>query len=231
MKRIFYGFAVAALVAALIGQVQATPNQALWERMIFIGYGEDHYYFYRIRREQPGSYYEYTDYVWLCKRPFDRQKPEERLALREVRNFAPKAEPPWKQEDTLLDPPNPAEYLIEEKVRHAFPASEFGRGFEALVTSEGLMLRSDSEAACLLPYKDFADGLNTEVFKGFIEERGEVPVVARYESKEYQFFVIQYGPGTYDTDLYQDIVLVKQEKVRRAFRTLMEKDENTNDSD
>lgn len=210
---------IVGLLAGLIlcwTMVQATPSKAKWVRKIFIGFDNDSYYCLSIEWDQPGSYYEYTDYVYFCKHNNDGTLVE-RTLLRKIYNKRELNEDlseEWIVEEKIKSPINLERYLIENNIYYMFPSDCLNK-FKISFSKKGMFLEYGDRKELLLSKRDLEKWIQD--YKYLIDE---IRVVEYYKSEQYFYFIIQYGSRVYDANFIQDIIVVNSSKVEEVVESL-----------
>ncbi|MCX7766176.1 MAG: hypothetical protein N2246_05660 [Candidatus Sumerlaeia bacterium] len=199
--------------------LQATPSKAKWGRKIFIGYDSDSYYCISIERIQPGSYYEYTDYVYFCKHNNNGTVIDKKL-LRKIyhKQEAIANEPAgWNAEEKIKNPINLERYLIDNHIFYVFPDDCLNK-FKISFSKKGMFLEYANKKELLLSERDLEKWV--QEYKDSI---AKLRVVEYYKSERYFYFLIQYGDKCYDTDFLQEIIPISSSEVEKA-KELLEKE-------
>jgi len=116
MKRILF----ALILLSLSTVAQATPGKTAWTQVIFIGANETHYCTYLIVRDQPGSYYTYTDRVYLCRYDLKDNVLVDQQLVRETVYRDTTTNGDWRKQDKLLELTCPPLMLKSQAPRGVF---------------------------------------------------------------------------------------------------------------
>lgn len=214
--RIFVSILFLIFINATISQ--ATPAKAIWKREIFISYNNTHYYSYLIERNQPGSYYHYTDSGFLCKYLIKNGETEKKILLRRIYHADTTAEGTWMHYEEVKEPLNIEKYLIKNKVFYAFP-SDMSDGYKIIINKNGMFLEQNKKKALLMDLK------NLEKYMKWVDKNAKV--ITYYESKTHFYFIVQYGLGCYDSNFYQSIVVINSSDVKNAEKSLQQRKEKS----
>ena len=136
--------------AFLTTTLYTAPTRGKDIRVIFIGYTHKYYYTYQVERDNPGSHYSFTDYVYLCKYFKEDAKIWEKILLRRVKHYAKNADPNcWVHEAVINEAFNVQKYLEENKVYYSHPSVEL-REYEVAFDEGGMYLTQNEKSSCYL---------------------------------------------------------------------------------
>ena len=201
------------MVFLLSAIAQATPGKATWTRVIFVGANATHYCTYLIVRDQPGSYYEYTDRVYLCQYALKDNGLVDKQLVRETVYRDTTTNGDWRKQDKLPDPVNAERYLIENKMYFLFPSDDLD-DYKPSINWRGIFLTKDRKARLLLSGESI-----TQMAPGFtmeLEGYGHSKILNYYRGSGYYFFHIQYGEAAYDGPFDQAIILVPKAAIEKV---------------
>lgn len=218
MKKICFFLNLLLLMLTIVATSKATPTKAIWKREIFIGYNNDSYFSYLIERNQPGSYYGFSDYVFLCKYTIKEEEViVEKILIRKTVHSDTTCEGTWAHIEEIKEPPNVENYLIQNHLFWVFP-SDYLDAYKLILHKDGLFVERNKKKELLM------DSNNLEKYAKRYKEMvdGNSKVVSYHRGAKYFYFVIQYGSECYDSDFYQSIVVVNSSDVMRAQMRLHE---------
>lgn len=121
MKLLAFVLTVVAGALLLIEQSQATPEKRSWHREKLLGANEKEFYYLRTERDNPGSYYEYTDRFKICRAPRENPAVVEEILIREVHYIDTSALGHWVAEEKNHRDFDLTSYLLENHVVMPLP--------------------------------------------------------------------------------------------------------------
>jgi hypothetical protein len=201
---------VIATILFLSTSAPGTPGKATWTRVIFLGANETHYCTEFIEREQPGSYYDYTDRTYLCKYALKDNALVEKHLLRVTVYRDTTTFGNWRHRDTLRTPLNVEKYLVENDIPYVFPSDQL-EDCKLILNWRGLFLKIGWKTTRLVSSTDFekiAPGMTMDSL-GY----GHPKVINYYKAFSHYFFLIQYGEANYDGSFEQAIIPVPKERL------------------
>lgn len=187
-----------------ISYLIATPNQSNWGRFIYIGNFEHFYFCYFIYRYYPGSYYDYTDSIFICKFSKNSCSLEEKYLLSVTVHKDTSSYGHWIH---LTNTTNFSveEYLRDNHVWYDFPSKDLeeftpffekGNLFLKKLTKGLIISKEEKNLVCLRMVLDNTRGYNIEMLNEsqyFFDETARV--VEYYKDDQYNFFIISIGHG------------------------------------
>jgi len=192
-----------------------TPNAAIWEREVLLGFDDQSYYCLNIKKDQPGSHYQDTDYL-----SFQHFKNNgDLLASTLIRETSNTIEPgEGKEKEKHQEKPvkafNLQGFLQKHKVQLAFPSTGMD-DIKTIFTEKGMFVEKNKRKVLLLNAtfldKFFGDYKNklSDHFK----------LVGYFEGSQWKtgYFLIQLGWGAGDADFIQKIVPVNKTEIEPIF--------------
>lgn len=192
--------------------VFASPDPALWRRMVLLGANDSHYYAYVIENHYPGSYYSYSSRVAIEKYHIGTNRRVARIELMETDFRLPDSgQGVWARKHKQITGLNLGEYLAKEDVRHVM-SRQPRPGMGVAYDNDGLYLAHAKKR--LLLRKLGASKLVPDY------RPGDTRLVAVYQAAGYVFIVIEQGLGTLDIDFIQKILPVKAARYRAVISKL-----------
>jgi hypothetical protein len=146
------------VIAAVFGillpaaQSHATPETQSWHRERLLGANEKEFFFLKIERDNPGSYYEYTDRVKICRAPHANPAAVEEVLIREIRYVDSSATGRWIGKELSHKSFDLTSFLLENHIQMAFQA--FGRP-TLVVDSAGVFVQEGTFRAQVLSRSEF----------------------------------------------------------------------------
>ena len=98
----------------------ASPTESIVIREIFIGSNDAHYYYYLIKTHNPGSYYNSSDSVFLCKNEIASGQMKMQLLLRTVVFESDPVDNNWTRTHTMFCDISVEVFLMNERVYYSF---------------------------------------------------------------------------------------------------------------
>lgn len=141
------GFGLCLLFVAS-GDGYASPDKYTWRQQTLIGANETHFFYYETIRNNPGSYYEYSDEISLCRKRRADYVVDETIVLRKIRYMADSWTLVWSiaTEDSTLSF-DLAKYLQKN---HVCPAIHGMRGNLPYFDAEGIYVMEDSNRVTIV---------------------------------------------------------------------------------
>jgi hypothetical protein len=228
MKRIIS----ATIFFIMSNYIFPTPDQSNWGRFIYIGNNEENYFAYFILRIYPGTYYDYTDSVFVCKFASSSGTLEEKKLIsvtihKDTTTFAH-----WSHVTNTTGFPT-EKYLAENGIWYQFPSTEL-RDFTFLFEDGDMFLKKQLEV-CKISEKDknldylkmVVDNTrwyNIEMFKHYNEFFNEqATVVEYYKNDGYYFFIVCIGSSFIDSNYFQYILPIPVDIVNKALGKIEKK--------
>lgn len=213
--------------------VFTTPNQSNWGRFIFIGSNNESYFCYFVLRNYHGTYYHYTDSVFVCKFASNSGTLEEKKLLSVTIHKDTTTFGHWGHFTNSLGF-STEKYLAENGIWYQFPSTEL-RDFTFLFEEGAMFLKKqlkvfnisekDKNLDNLKIVIDNAQWYNIEMlreYKYFFDEKAKV--VEYYKNDRYYFFIISIGDGCCtDSNYFQYIIPIPVSNILLAIQKLEEK--------
>ncbi|MCL4511187.1 MAG: hypothetical protein M1470_08980 [Bacteroidetes bacterium] len=207
----------------------ASPSQSDWGRLVFIGHNDSSYYCFFTHRTYPGSYYNFTDSVFVCRFSVSHPAIQEMHLLTVSVYKDTSGTGHW---DTVMTSAGFSleKYLQRNHISFEFPSVDlhnFRLGFAEgnMVLGNGqrvLTVYSVTEnLACLRPLLDMSRWNNVEMvkdFSSFVERTGKI--VEYFRDNSTYFFVVRLGSSATDMNYFQYVVPVPSSRVWSAVNTL-----------
>lgn len=215
MSRVFL-FCSLITVLLLSQLLQATPNAALWERTVLLGFDEQSYYCLTTKRNQPGSHYQDTDSLFLSHYDNDGKLIKSTL-IRQIHNTIEQDDEgkfTAKHKDKAVKAFDFQAVLQKNKVQLAFPSTRMDY-FEVSFEPKGMFIKRHKRKELLLKAAYLENYFNH--YKDLLSDNYKL--VSFYEGPHYKtaYFLIQNGLGASDADLSQKIVPVKITEIEKIF--------------
>lgn len=217
-------FSVTLFSASLV--VNATPGSALWERAVLLGFDEQSYYCLIVKKNQPGSHYQDTDYLYFSHFKNNGDLINS-ILIREIHNTIDpddnNAKP--KHLDKTVKAFDFQTFLQKNKVQLAFPSTAMDE-FKTSFGEKGLFIEKNNRKVLLLKAV-FLDKYFNHYKKQFSDH---FKLVGFYENNESKmgYFLIKVGDGSGDMDLTQRIVPVQLSEIRPFFDKSYFRDKKNN---
>lgn len=209
---------ISASLICLIITVRAvtTPSPSKWEREIFIGANETHYYTYLIKRTLPGSYYTYTDSVFLKKNLIQYNRVIEKRVLRVIKHIDETTYGDWKQYEQFSDFFSVDEYLVGEKVYYSIPYNSLFFDYNLSVRNNELSINKENHVV-LMDSLTLKEHLKLDWDEIGRKKNYAIRISSCFKEGKNYYFIVQYGRGG-DSDYYQGIIMMDVEAVHKARR-------------
>lgn len=191
-----------------------TPTPSKWERVIFIGANKTHYYTYLIKRTLPGSYYTYTDSVFLKKILIEKNQVIERKVIRVIKHIDETTYGNWKHYEQISDVFNVEEYLVEEKVYYSIPSDYLFFAYNLSIGNNELSISKENRVV-LLDSLTLQQHLKLKWDEIGRKDNYVIRISSCFREGTMHYIIVQYGFRG-DMDYYQDIIMLDVETVREA---------------
>jgi hypothetical protein len=203
-----------------------TPNPAVWNRVIFWGSNSTHYYYYLIERIQSGSHYSYTDSIYLCEKPKFCHLKEKKILLKKIHYFDKDALGNWDFKIDTKSSINVDDYLAKNNAFYSFQHL-----YNLQMQKDGIYMIYEKSRNRVLDLNGLKKCVNWEIFSEFLNEKnqeGFPRIINIYAdnailkemnkiNEEYCYLLVQYGWGTYDSDIFQSIIPISRDKLEAAW--------------
>jgi len=215
-------FISASLICLIItARAVTTPNPSKWEREIFIGADETHYYTYLIKRTLPGSYYTYTDSVFLKKILIQYNRVIEKRVIRVIKHIDETAYGDWKHYEQFSDIFNVDEYLVGEKVYYSIPYNSLFFDYNLSIRNNELSINKENHVV-LMDSLTLKEHLKLDWDEIGRKKNYVIRISSCFKEGKKYYFIVQYGYGG-DMDYYQGIIIMDVEAVYEAQRLARKK--------
>jgi hypothetical protein len=230
VTRIF--IVVIVVYVSLVGQALCTPDQADWDRLVYIGHNDSGYFCFFIHRTYPGNDFSFNDSVFVCRFSYSQPVMRENY-LYSVSEYRVHGDIPgpgnW---DTLTTtfPFSLNDYLKQNGVSFEFPSVDLDH--VGLTFDKGnIVLQNARQAVTISSRPDNLSYLRTllsmgrrnnvemlEDFSSVLDHTGRI--VEYFRDNSMYFFVVRIGSNYIDVNYYQYIVPVPSSRVWSALKTL-----------
>lgn len=203
--------------------VYSTPERANWRRIIFIGHNETFYYYYQLERIQPGSYYNYTEKLYLIKQFIETDSIVEIINLRETifqsDPMDTSSSIQYAKTEKIINPINSEKYLISENVNYQFHSMKYnyGKAEKLILNENGLFYKKKTTPFLIISNHIFEEKIN-EYRRLFDHESSKPRLMAYYRDSTNSFFIIEQGTDCYDTNMIQTIYCIKTDKIEELIK-------------
>lgn len=181
----------------LYATLMVTPSATTWTRESFLGVNKTAYFTRLTVRDYPGSYYRYTDSVFLCRYRLDTGELTERLLLRKTQYRDTTTHGNWTSTEMVESPLNAQKYLSGAGVECVFPMeATLARRFVPL--KEGVFLQEKGHRVLVHGAERLRQKLG--------ELRGPVSLISCYETPKHYFLLIQANTPSMD-DRFTEVII------------------------
>ena len=201
--------------------VWATPDASTWKRELLIGANDTHFYSYVIERENPSSYFEYTETLLLAKYAITTGQLAEKITIRKTLHLDKEGNNNWTTEEQLTTPFDLNHFLTENHVSYAFP-NNIGDA-QIVVKTEGFFLQDEKSQVVLLPKSKVVP--QAPWFDQYTK------IVSLYEINNNYYLLIEqrdeFGEISLDDmDFQQTIIIITGEAYKKAWDSLISQDKS-----
>lgn len=208
-----------------ISNLFSTPNQSNWGRFIYIGDNEQNYFCHFILRTYPGTYYDFTDSVFICRLSSKTGKMEEKQLLSVTVHKDTTTYNHWSHITNTTGFPV-EKYLKENEVWYKFSSTDL-KDYTFVFKDGNLLLEKypksytisgmERNIDCVKKVVDNSRWYNIEMFKHYNEFfNKQAKVVEYYKNDRYYFFVVCIGSGYIDSNYFQYILPLPVDIVNKA---------------
>lgn len=206
-----------------------TPYSAVWNRVIFWGSNSTHYYYYLIERIQSGSYYSYTDSIYLCEKPKSCHLKEKKILLKKIHYFDKDTLGNWDFRTDTMRSINVDDYLAKKNAFYSFQ-----HFYDLQMQKDGIYMIYEKSRKRVLDLNELKKCVNWEIFWELLNEKnqGGFPRIINIYAdnailkkmnknhEEYCYLLVQYGAGTYDSNFFQSIIPISRANLNTAWMKL-----------
>lgn len=218
------------IVLSLSSVSLASPSQADWARLIFMGHNESSFFCLMVQRTYPGSYYDWVDSLFLCKYSLREPVLEEKHLLGTTRYFYVDTTAVWHWDTSRTIAKFPVqEYLLKHRVSFEFASTHLDRfslGFAGRDLTIGtakkraVISEADRNLGYLKLLLDLSKWNNIQMLNDSTVFHASGKVVEYFESSDFYFFVIRTGFSYMETNYFRYVIPVPASRIRGAVKML-----------
>jgi len=212
-------FRLVTLIGTLlfITTVYATPSAATWQRESLIGCNEKYFYTFIMERNNPASYYEYTEIFSLAQYEIANSQLVNKTVIRKTRHADKQADGHWVKEEQQTNAFDLNQFLSKDNLVYIFPADMSETQW--LVEADGIYLQGDKGKVILVPKSDLA----TKVpwFNAYSR------IAGLYEINNNYYVLLEQGNElggrSLENDFQQTIMVVAGDNYNKSWQLLNQK--------
>ena len=194
--------------------IYATPSAVIWQRESLIGSNTKHFYTLILEKNNPASYFEYTETFSLAQYEIASRKLVNTTVIRKTHYIDKQADGNWVKEEQLTSAFDLNQFLSKASIGYAFPADISETQW--LVQADGIYLQGDKGKAILVPKTD----LTTKVawFNAYSR------IAGLYEINNNYYVLLESGDElggrSLENDFQQTIIVVTGDKYNQSWQLL-----------
>ena len=209
-------FRLVTLISALlfITITHATPSATTWQRESLIGCNEKYFYTFILERNNPASYFEYTETFSLAQYEIASRKLVNKTVIRKTRHIDKQADGHWVKEEQQTNVFDLNQFLSKDNLVYIFPADMSETQW--FVQADGIYLQGDKGRVILVPKSD----LTTTVpwFNAYSK------IAGLYEINNNYYVLLEqgdeFGGRSLDNDFQQTIIVVTGDSYHKSWQLL-----------
>lgn len=192
----------------------ATPSAATWQRESLIGCNEKYFYTFILERNNPASYFEYTETFSLAQYEIAGGKLTNKTVIRKTRHVDKQADGHWVTEEQQTNAFDLNQFLSKDNLVYIFPAARSETQW--LVQAEGIYLQGDKGKAILVPKSNLAT--TVPWFNAYSR------IAGLYELNNNYYVLLEQGDElgsrSLDNDFQQTIIVVTGDNYHKSWQLL-----------
>jgi hypothetical protein len=192
----------------------ATPSAAIWQRESLIGSNDKYFYTFLLERNNPATYFEYTETFSLAQYEIASRKLVNTTVIRKTRHVDEQADGNWVKTEQQTKAFDLNQFLTKANLNYAFPADSGDTQW--LMQADGIYLQGDKGKVILVPKAD----LTTKVswFNAYSK------IAGLYELKNNYYVLLESGDElggrSLENDFQQTIIIVTGDKYNQSWQSL-----------
>jgi hypothetical protein len=209
-------FRLLLLMGALLvtTAIYATPSAVIWQRESLIGSNAKYFYTFILERNNPATYFEYTETFSLAQYEIANSKLVNTTVIRKTHYVDKQADGNWVKEEQLTNAFDLNQFLSKANLGYAFPADISETQW--LVQADGIYLQGDKGKAILVPKAELA--AKVAWFNAYSR------IAGLYEINNYYYVLLESGDElggrSLENDFQQTIIVVTGDSYNQSWQLL-----------